>query len=328
VRPALGLVALALVAAGCASRQDDETASASSSSLEEAATITFDAQFHASVSGALQKGGAAHVVYDARRLTACRGEQGGLPQWSITGYYRIAGGPVRAFDVASVNQVGEPSLDLDRSGDLEIWFQNTNRWGCDAYDSAFGSNYHFAVAPSPREPGWMGNVRSAIQRETCGGGPCESTLRPVTSDILYDTYARQRAAVRVVEFDVWKEGVTDHDDPDLWKKLDVQVHYRVIGTERFTAKYVDFDHRVGNDARYSIDLRGLDSVVGATTITDPANCPSYPVTYVAGANQAYVEAPVEFYMTVNGAELRPDASPAFVVRYQNYAQLYAPCVTP
>ena len=40
----------------------------------------------------------------------------------------------------------EPVLSLDASGELQIWFQNNNRWGCNAYDSAFGANYHFAIA--------------------------------------------------------------------------------------------------------------------------------------------------------------------------------------
>lgn len=174
----------------------------------------------------------------------------------------------------------------------------------------------------------MGNVRWAIDRATCNGGPCDGALKPVTTEIVYETYARQRAAIRLVQFEVWKDGVTDRDDPDLWKKLDVQVHSRVVGTAAFDSRYVSFDRRVGNNARYSLDLRDLDSVVGMGTITDPANCPAYPVTYVAGTNETYIEAPVEFYVTVNGAELRPAGASMFVVRYQNYTGLYAPCVAP
>lgn len=312
------------VALGCGSAHEADSFAVGESGLAGAASITFDATFHTSVAGALQKGKSARVVYDANRLTACRGEQGGVPQWGITGFYRIAGGEPRTFTVAPSAAL----LELDRSGDLEIWFQNTNRWGCVAYDSNFGANYHFGVAPGEREPGWMGNVRYAINRATCGGGPCEDTLHPYSGDIVYDTYARQRAAIRVVEFEVWKEGVTDRDDSDLWKKLDVQVHSRVVGTEAFASRYVSFDRRVGNNARYAIDLRDLDSVVGQGTIKDAAKCPSYAISYVPETNQTYVEAPVEFYVTVNEAELRPEGAPTFRVRYQNYADLYVPCVSP
>lgn len=303
-----------------------ETTDATRAALGEATVISFDAAFQQSVSGSLEKGKAASVVYDDRRLTACRGDQAGVPQWSITGYYTVGGGPVRAFEAGGLSPSGgtaEPTLLLDRSGDLQIWFQNTSRWGCSAYDSSYGANYHFTVAPAPGEPGWMGNVRYAINRMTCDGGPCESSLYPFTTDVIYETYARQRAAIRVVQFEVWKEGVTDHDDPDLWKKLDVQVHSRVSGASASTTRYVSFDRRVGNNARYAIDLRDLDSVPGSGL-----SCPPYPVTYVPGTNETYVEAPVDFYVTVNGAELRPEGAATFRVRYQNYADLYTPCITP
>lgn len=318
---------LLFVAASCANAHEEAAPEVSTSELGEAATITFDGSFHTSVTGALQKGKTARVVYDPKRLTDCRGEQAGRPQWSVTGYYAISGGPVRSFDVAGLVQGGTPKLELDRSGELQVWFHNTNRWGCSAFDSAFGDNYRFAVAPAENEPGFLGNVRYAINRATCAGGPCEDTLRPYSGDIVYDTYARQRAAIRVVEFDVWKAGVTDRDDADLWKKLDVQVHSRVTGAETFSSQYVSFSRRVGNDARYSIDLRTLDSVPGFGTITNAASCPAYLISYVPETNQTYVEAPVEFYVTVNGAELRPAGAPTFRVRFQNYANSYAPCVT-
>jgi hypothetical protein len=143
-------------AAACAPAADDAPSSPSSSQAEigATATISFDASFEQRVSGgALQPGRSVKVVYDAERLTQCRGEQGGIPQWSITGFYKIDDGPVKTFPAGGlVLANGEsPTILLDRAGDLEIWFQNTGRWGCNAYDSAFGENYHFAV-DFPAEP--------------------------------------------------------------------------------------------------------------------------------------------------------------------------------
>lgn len=307
---------------GCAPHAEtEEEAATSAAAIGEAATITFDGAFRQTVTGPLVRGKTAKVVYDVARLTACRGEQGGIPQWSITGRYAIGDGPVKTFAAGGLSlRNGETtSITLDRAGDLRVWFENNDRWGCQAWDSAFGKDYHFDVTPAPTDPGWLGNVRYAIERQTCNGGPCEGSLKSFVGDITYETYARQRAAIRVVQFDVWKAGVTDHDDPDLWKKLDVQVHSRVVGSANpsFSQRWVSFDHRVGNDARYTIDLRDLDAVPG----TPGAACPPYPLTKI---NEAYVEAVVELYVTVNGVELRP-AGGTWRVRYQNYADLYRAC---
>jgi uncharacterized protein YraI len=317
------LIRLAMIVAlaGCSVAQADEDESAvTRAEAEVSPVIRFDAGYRQSVAGVLTRGKAVRVQYDASRLTTCRGEQGGIPQWSITGYYTVGDSPVRTFGAGGLAlRNGDPTtLVLDRAGTLKIWFENNNRWGCQAWDSAFGENYRFEVAPAAADPGWMGNVRYAINRMTCDGAPCASTLLPFTSEITYETYARQRAAIRVVQFDVWKAGVTDRDDPELWKKLDVRVYSRVVGAPTFTQRWVSFDRRVGNDARYSIDLRELDSLPDVRA----GGCPAYPITKV---NDAYVEAPVEFYVSVNGVELRPPSG-TWRVRYQNYLDGYRACV--
>ena len=320
-----GLIAVAGCAVPEAEGDDVETSEAA---LGEAATITFDGSWNERVTGELQTGKKVRVVYDAGRLTTCRGEINGGPGWAITGFWRIGEGPIRMFEAGGLSSSGgaDQAFVLDASGDLQIWFQNTSRWGCRAYDSNNGQNYHFGVAPAAHEPGWIGNVRYAIDRMTCNG-ICESSLRPVNGDIPYDTYARQRAAIRALTFEVWKEGVTDWDNPDRWRQLDVQVHSRVGTTGPFTTRYVDFDRRLGNNARYAVDLRALDPIPGNFTIQDPNDCPSFDLSVPAGSNDAYVQAGVELYVTVNGVEVRPGAPDSvFRVRYTNYKGLYAPCV--
>ncbi|MBX3191595.1 MAG: hypothetical protein KF819_31675 [Labilithrix sp.] len=313
---------------GCAAPADAEDVESTESALDEAATITFDAAWNERVRGELRKGKKVRVVYDAGRLTTCRGDLNGGPGWTITGFWRIGGGPIRTFEAGGRSSTGgaDQAFVLDAKGDLEMWFQNTNRWGCSAYDSNLSANYRFAVGASASDPGWIGNARYAIDRMTCDG-VCESSLRPVTGDIAYDTWARQRAAVRVLTFEVWKDGVTSWDNPELWRQLDVQVHSRVGSAGAFSTRYVDFEKRVGNNARYAIDLRALDPIPGMFTIQSPADCPAWPLTVAAGSNDALVEAVVELYVTVNGVELRP-AGPGSVyrVRYANYKGLYAPCV--
>jgi hypothetical protein len=310
---------------GCATPAPDEPElETSEAALGESATITFDGSFRQRITGTIEKGRKVRVAYDPGRLTTCRGEQAGRPAWAITGFWKIGDGPVRTFEAGGhspSNGAAPPVLPLDASGELQIWFQNTNRWGCSAFDSAHGNNYRFAVAPAAHEPGWMGNVQYAIERQTCGG-ICDGALKPVTGPIVYGTWARQRAAVRAITFEVWKDGVTSWDNPDLWRQLDVQVHSRVGGTGPFTSRYVRFDKRLGNNARYAVDLSPLDPIPGLTTVQNPADCPAFPLE----SSGAYVAATLELYVTVNGAELRPEGGGTFRVRYENYAGLYAPCV--
>ena len=325
-----GLTMLSAALAGCSAPAANDAADlgTSESALGEAGTLTFGADFQTKISGTLEKGKTVRVAYDASRLTACRGDQNGHPAWTITGYWKIGSGAVHSFEAGGFSPSSgteQPVLALDASGDLQIWFQNNSVWGCSAYDSDFGKNYHFAIQPAANEPGWMGNVRDIVSRQTCNG-PCESDMQPVTGAVVYDTWARQRAAIKAIYFEAWKQGVTDFDNADLWRQLDVQVHSRVAGTSAFHTAYVNFDRRTGNNARYATDLGALDPIPGESTLTNKSDCPAFPLSAPADNGGQYVEATVELYFTVNGAELRPASGDTFKIRYQNYKGLYAVCL--
>lgn len=109
--------------------------------------------------GPLVAGNSVEVAYDEDRLTQCRGEQGGQPAWSITGYHQLNGGAVGSFEAGghSPSQGTEPPIfSLAESGDLAIWFHNTNAWGCSAYDSNFGANWQLQVgATLSFKTGWI-----------------------------------------------------------------------------------------------------------------------------------------------------------------------------
>jgi len=169
---------------------------------------------------------------------------------------------------------------------------------------------------------WIGHVSYALDRASCGG-VCDGALRAVPDEILYDTWARQRASVRVVAFEVWREGVTDWDNPERWRQLDVQVHARTVGEPTFRTRHVPFDKRLGNNARYVVDLVALDPIPGTYAPTRIDECPT---GHLAPSGE-HVDAVVELYFTVNGVEKRP-AGPASVyrVRYQNDRALYAACI--
>lgn len=322
------VVFLSSLSFGCAVERavdGEDPASVTSNAVESHATIAFDGAFNETVSGTLRAGGTVEIYYDPNRLTTCRGTEGGRPQWGISGEWRINGATSSSFTIAGLMEPAgnKVTLALPASGDLELWFVNTSKYGCVAYDSDYGRNYHFRVEANPSQPGWMGNAASAISRETCDGGACDKSRVVLESGFRFDTWARQRALVAGAYFDVWKQGVTDFDNPELWKQLDVQVHYRQVGAPEWSKAYVGFEKRVGNDARYLVPLRAIDPL-GGRTRTSKDECPKGPLA--VSADGFYVETDVEFYFTVNGFELRP-TSGARVYRgtYVDYRDLYAVC---
>ncbi|NMO22062.1 hypothetical protein HPC49_14080 [Pyxidicoccus fallax] len=100
-------------------------------------------------SNPLPYGKTASIIYSVDRLTACRGNiNSTTPGWTITGYYQFNNGPVQYFWVAGFSSVPNPpapSIPLNQKGTLAVWFENTNRWGCQAWDSNYGNNYVFNV---------------------------------------------------------------------------------------------------------------------------------------------------------------------------------------
>jgi len=116
--------------------------------------------------------------------------------------------------------------------------------------------------------------------------------------------------------------VTDRDDPELWRKLDLRVHYRFRRGGPASWRWVSFDRRVGNDARYAVDLRREIDPLGGRPRTSAADCPDVPLRVTADGS--YVETEIEYFFSVNGAELRP-AGGWFEGRFQDYLGLYDPC---
>ncbi len=131
-----------------------ETEATSSARLATAeATITFRSDWNIVRNGLFIEGGRARIQYDAARLPGCRGDQNGKPAWSITGYARVNDGPVQSFEAGGYspsNGTQEPVIQLPAAGRVAFWFQITNVWGCSAWDSNYGKNFVFEVAPQPR----------------------------------------------------------------------------------------------------------------------------------------------------------------------------------
>lgn len=161
------LLPLLVALAGCASDPGPDTGSPGGGAPSKAddptdtgdgATLTFDEEFGESIAGTLSAGHAVRVRYDSDRLPDCRGDlAGGTPGWAITGHASIDGGdellvsftPSRDDATVLEGLVGT----LPSGGDLSLYFTVTSRWGCIAYDSDYGANYHFAIASPPPADG-------------------------------------------------------------------------------------------------------------------------------------------------------------------------------
>jgi hypothetical protein len=273
------------------------------------ARLEFRADYSEHQTGPLVPGGQVRVEYDTARLTTCRHSQGGHPLWDISAHLRWE--PSGELVAASVRD-GAATFTVPAGAQrLAAWFENTSASGCQAWDSNFGANYGFDVlAP----PAWVGNGMKRISRETddpcTGGGGID--------DFAFGTWARQRAAMSNLCFQVYQPGVTDTDGVEVWKYLDVTVRWRGRGTDApWRTEYVPMDRRLGNDARYAFNLRTIDPF-------RMYHCPDVP--YVPASDPQYVRAEVELFFVVNGVELRATNGLPFVGAFEDYASEHdGPC---
>jgi hypothetical protein len=129
---------------------------------------------------------------------------------------------------------------------------------------------------------------------------------------------RERAGIRNVCFEVWSPGVTDTDNPDYWKLLDVEAHFR-FGGGAWQMQYVPSIDRRGHNRRYawSIDYALDPMAFGASLVAIGA-----PLTILSeGDGSDLVAKDMELYFTVNGERLGTPTGHSFTVRYEGSARV-------
>lgn len=265
------------------------------------ARFVFDADFTQHHEGVLAPGGQLSITYAQARLAGCRYTQGNNQLWDITAHVRFEpGNQLLAGSVRDGQWTMSVPTDARRA---VVWFEATSASGCHQWDSNYGNNYVFDGATPPQ---WVGNMSTLTTRDTsgdiCGGAPAQQGFS-------FDTYTRQRAAITNLCFQVYQPGMTDHDDPDLWQKLDVSLHWRLAGQNTWQSRAVNFDRRVGNDARYAVNWRELDPF-------RMYHCPE--VAPQPTSDGQYVQVTLEYYVVVNGFELRPEPGAAFAGTFVDY----------
>ncbi len=173
------------------------------------------------------------------------------------------------------------------------------------------------------DPLWAGLTSITIERyvtDPCNDGRTAFGDEPY----IYGSWARERAGIRNICFEVWKPGITDWDNPEFWQQLDVQAHVRYGGAGPFQASYVDSNGRRGNNRRYAFALQyAMDPMINVGTL---ANMKA-PFRVLSESNgNAFVETDMEVYFTVNGRALKTPAQKPYTIRYQGY--LRTPTLAP
>jgi len=288
--------------AGCAVAEPESAQTVEAPLAGEThATLVFAKDWSERRDGVLAPGGDMTIAYDTARLTQCRDSQGGMPRYDITAHVRFEpDGERRDVSVRD----GAPTIPVSVTARrVVVWFENTSASGCQAWDSNFGANYTFdAMVP----PQFIGNIGTLLVRDA--PDPCDGRAS-ARSGFAFDTLARQRDGITNLCFEVYQPGMTDRDDPDLWQKLDVEIAWRVAGQLAFQRTYVNFDRRVGNNARYKISWRDLDPF-------RPFHCPEQKPVPVPGG--MYEQLVLEYIVVVNGGEVRPEPGAAFGGTFIDY----------
>lgn len=299
---------------------EEELLGAGGDTLDTTAEIHFTTSGVNTV-GSLIAGGEVVIHYDAGRLPDCRGTLNGNPAWSITGFASLNGAEATSFAIGGHNPNGggvapsEFTLPLAGTGELQLWFQVTNAWGCSAWDSDYGQNHRFTVGEDPSAPDWMGNVGANLSRS---GGGCDAAVPLQNDGFRFGTWERSRAAETIVCFEAWEPGVTDWNNPDLWQQLDARVYFRHAPTDAFAFEYLNLDAFIGNNARYRFELRGQDPFR-----LYQQGCPAAALTL--SEDGQYVRATMEFYFSINGKALRPAIGGVFTGLFEDYASSWAHC---
>ncbi len=283
-------------------------------------TLHFGADWSVTQTGPVEAGKSVIVDYDLTRLPECRTGYAGRAAWNIEAVALFT--PMNVQQAATVldtsastssTWVGKPATFQVPAGatGMQLWFHNTDRGGCNRYDSNFNRNYRFDVvsdvgaAPAPT---WMGNVTAVLSRGA--SRRCEGATA-FGSTLAFGTWARQRAAITDLCFEVYQPGLTDRDNPDLWRQLDVKVEARYRGASQGTTMFLPIIDRVGNNARYAVDLRAFDPFIWGRCLN------GVPTTTVEENGQAMLQATAELVLTVNGHPLRPQGGDAFRVVYSD-----------
>ncbi len=267
---------------------------------QTAAKLVFAPDFTQHREGVLAAGGTVEIDYATTRLDGCKQVQGGNNLWGLTAHMRFdPAGELR--DVGVTTGPGSIAVPADARG-VAVWFEATSVSGCHQWDSNYGANYYFAAATPPQ---WIGLAENLIVRDA--SDPCDGGS-DAASGFSFDTWARQRAGIANLCFQVYQPGVTD-TNANPWQALDASVHWKLSAQTAWAVAPVNFDRRDANNARFTWSWRELDPFRAH-------HCPE--VASSPTQDGMYQQIRVDYYIVVNGAEVRPEPGAAFAGFFIDY----------
>jgi hypothetical protein len=182
---------LVFLVAGCGGQVQNGASELRAAATTALPTLSFGADWSVTQSAPVVSGGKATVHYDIARQPRCRTWYMGQPAWDIEARWSSDGGIEHAQPVTAVvngQRVGvDITIDVPPGHDLALWFHNSDESGCSDWDSNYGRNFHFALAPGAPAlhfawPGWSWSV---------DGAPAAGGDLVVDYDIRRQPYCRQ-----------------------------------------------------------------------------------------------------------------------------------------
>jgi hypothetical protein len=233
--------------------------------------VVFGADWSERAAGPIVQGGLARLSYAPERLRACRATYNGGRTWNIIAswIFRPGGqtGTVALYDgnyFAGEAGILHPDLYVpEEATSVEIWFSNSDRAGCVAWDSNLGSNYHFDVVPRGAEAppvGWAGDFNFVTYHRDP-----QVNHGDVDPAYYFDSWGGAELA-SWVEVAVWIPGITDRRYASAEEarsaaasrvKAEAQWGPANAGTPQWTATGLRYRTQAGNNFVYSFDFNAL-----------------------------------------------------------------------
>lgn len=150
IRSTKFLAASLVTLVACAETPAEDGVGAGGKADGQLTTLRFGDDWSERSDGSLVAGLPIRIEYDLDRITDCRGSTNGSDVWGITGFAQFDDDAPTTFEVTRiVNGKTVPApIELEipaRAAYVQFWFQSTNIWGCNAYDSNDGANYSFDI---------------------------------------------------------------------------------------------------------------------------------------------------------------------------------------
>jgi hypothetical protein len=167
------LVVFALMACGpqqASIGSGNDLKSSSGAALADKVLLTFPPDFSVQQDSPITAGATVHVNYDVSRLSQCRGDFNGQPAWTITGHWQLDSDASGTWDAGGFGfgtPVNGNEFVVPHAGNLQLWFEISDRWGCHGWDSKYGANYQFNVSGKPPvihfNSDWSSSVEGSLK---------------------------------------------------------------------------------------------------------------------------------------------------------------------